>query len=244
MKRPLRKTALGSILFAGALLAVAVTVEAQQPKLHRIGILFIGTSSFYSAWIDVFRQGLKELGYIEGKNIAFEYRYAEGKADRLPALAAELVVLKVDVIVTSATPSVLALKKATSTIPIVFVAVADPVASGLVASLARPGGNITGLTILAVELSGKRVELLKEAVPKVTRVSFLWNSANPGLTPAWREAQAAAQALGLQLESLEVRSSNEFDSAFGAALRERAGSHYDARTPLQHALEAYCGVRG
>src|SRR5215472_13992974 len=145
MRRPLKKTVLASIVLAGALLAVAVVAEAQQAKLHRIGILFIGTSSFYSAWIDVFRQGLKELGYIEGKNIAFEYRYAEGKADRLPALAAELVVLKVDVIVTSATQSVLALKKATSTIPIVFVAVADPVASGLVASLARPGGNITGL---------------------------------------------------------------------------------------------------
>jgi len=214
------------------LLAMAIIAEAQQPKLHRIGILFIGTSSFYSAWIDVFRQGLKELGYIEGKNIAFEYRYAEGKADRLPALAAELVVLKVDVIVTSATPSVLALKKATSTIPIVFVAVADPVASGLVASLARPGGNITGLTILAVELSGKRVELLKEAVSKVTRVAFLWNSANPGLTPAWREAQAAAQALGLQLQSLEVRSSNEFDSAFGAALRERAQALITTPEPL------------
>jgi putative ABC transport system substrate-binding protein len=217
-----KKHQLLRFVLCALLLAVSLPAEAQQPKLHRIGILFIGTSSFYSAWIDVFRQGLKELGYIEGKNIAFEYRYAEGKADRLPALAAELVVLKVDVIVTSATPSVLALKKATSTIPIVFVAVADPVASGLVASLARPGGNVTGLTILAVELSGKRVELLKEAVPKVTRVAFLWNSANPGLTPAWREAQAAAQALGLQLQSLEVRSSNDFDSAFETALRERA----------------------
>src|SRR5215813_7353663 len=135
----MKKAAVPSILCAVMLLAFAVIVEAQQPKkIYRIGILLVGSSSFYAAWIDVFRQGLKELGYIEGKNIAIEYRYAEGKADRLPALAAELVVLKVDVIVTSATPSVLALKKATSTIPIVFVAVADPVASGLVASLARP----------------------------------------------------------------------------------------------------------
>ena len=215
----MKRAAVRCIAVAVMLLAMAIIAEAQQPKLHRIGILFIGTSSFYSAWIDVFRQGLKELGYIEGKNIAFEYRYAEGKADRLPALAAELVVLKVDVIVTSATPSVLALKKATSTIPIVFVAVADPVASGLVASLARPGGNITGLTILAVELSGKRVELLKEAVPKVTRVAFLWNSANPGLTPAWREAQAAAQKLGLQLQSLDIQNVADLENSLKSVTR-------------------------
>jgi ABC-type uncharacterized transport system substrate-binding protein len=206
------------------LLALSVPVEAQQQlkKLHRIGILLVGSSSFYSAWIDVFRQGLKELGYIEGKNIAIEYRYAEGKADRLPALAAELVGLKVEVVFTSSTPSVLAVKKATSTIPIVFVSISDPVASGLVTSLARPGGNITGLSIVAVELSGKRLKLLKEAVPSVTRVAFIWNSANPAQTPQWGEAQAAAQALGLQLQSLEVRSANDFDSAFEAALRERA----------------------
>jgi putative ABC transport system substrate-binding protein len=216
--RKLYGLALGAIL-----LALSFPVEAQQQpkKLHRIGILLVGSSSFYAAWIDVFRQGLKELGYIEGKNIAIEYRYAEGKADRLPALAAELVGLKVEVVFTSSTPSVLAVKKATSTIPIVFVSISDPVASGLVTSLARPGGNITGLSIVAVELSGKRLELLKEAVPKVTRVAFLWDSTNPAQAPQWREAQAAAQALGLQLQSLEVRSSNDFDSAFEAALRER-----------------------
>jgi putative tryptophan/tyrosine transport system substrate-binding protein len=122
----------------------------------------------------------------------------------------------------SSTPSVLAVKKATSTIPIVFVSISDPVASGLVASLARPGGNITGLSIVAVELSGKRLELLKEAVPSVTRVAFLWDSANPAQAPQWKEAQAAAQALRLHLQSLEVRSSNDFDSAFEAALRDRA----------------------
>ena len=206
------------------LLALSVPAEAQQQlkKLHRIGILLVGSSSFYSARIDVFRQGLKELGYIEGKNIAIEYRYAEGKADRLPALATELVGLKVEVVFTSSTPSVLAVKKATSTIPIVFVSISDPVANGLVTSLARPGGNITGLSIVAVELSGKRLELLKEAVPSVTRVAFMWNSANPAQAPQWGEAQAAAQALGLQLQSLEVRSANDFDSAFEAALRERA----------------------
>jgi putative ABC transport system substrate-binding protein len=208
---------------AALVLATIHLAGAQQPKkVYRIGILLVGSPAFYSAWIDVFRQALKELGYMEGKNIAIEYRYAEGKADRLPFLAAELVGLKVDVIVSSSTPSVLAAKQATNTIPIVFVSIADPVASGLVASLARPGGNITGLSIVAVELSGKRLELLKEAVPNIARVAFLWNSANPAQAPQWREAQAAAQVLGLQLQSLEVRSSNDFDSAFEAALRERA----------------------
>ena len=173
----MKKAAVPSILVAVVLLAVAVIAEAQQPKkVPRIGYLLGGSSSFYSARIDAFRQGLNELGYIEGKNIVIEYRYAEGKADRLPDLAAELVRLKVDVIVATATPSVLAVKKASATIPIVIVAVGDPVASGLVTSLARPGGNITGLTILAPELSGKRLELLKEVVPNVTRVAFLWNS--------------------------------------------------------------------
>jgi putative ABC transport system substrate-binding protein len=220
--------ALSTMLFA-----ISFPVLAQQPKkLHRIGILLVGSSSFYSAWIDVFRQGLKEFGYIEGKNIGIEYRYAEGKADRLPALAAELVGLKLDVVFTSSTPSVLAVKKATSTIPIVFVSTSDPVASGLVTSLARPGGNITGLTIIGVELSGKRLELLKEAVSSVTRVAFLWNSANPAQGLQWKETQAAAQALRLQLQSLEVRSSNDFDNAFEAALKERAQALITAPEPL------------
>jgi putative tryptophan/tyrosine transport system substrate-binding protein len=219
----MKKLVLSSLLAATLAFVLGFAAEAQQPKkLYRIGILFVGSSSFYATWIDVFRQGLKELGYIEGKNITIDYRYGEGKADRLPSLAAELVGLKVDVIVSSSTPSVLAVKKATSTIPIVFVSISDPVASGLVASLARPGGNITGLSIVAVELSGKRLELLKEAVPSVTRVAFLWDSANPAQAPQWKEAQAAAQALRLQLQSLEVRSSNDFDSAFEAALRDRA----------------------
>jgi len=216
------------------LLALSFPVEAQQQlkKLHRIGILLVGSSSFYSAWIDVFRQGLKELGYIEGKNIAIEYRYGEGKPDRLPALAAELVGLKVDVIFTSSTPSVLAVKKATSTIPIVFVSISDPVASGLVTSLARPGGNITGLTIVAVDLSGKRLELLKEAVPNVTRVAFLWNSANPAQELQWKETRTTAEGLGLQLQSLALRNSNDFDSAFEAALKERAQALITAPEPL------------
>jgi len=215
------------------LFALCLRAEAQQPtKLHRIGYLLGASSSFYTARIDAFQQGLNELGYTEGKNIVIEYRYADGKADRLPALAVELVRLKLDVIVATTTPSVLAAKKASATIPIVFVSVADPVASGLVASLARPGGNITGLTILAPELSGKRLELLKEAVPKATRVAFLWNSANPAQGLLWKESQAAAQELRLQLQSLEVRSSNDFENTFEAALRERAQALITAPEPL------------
>jgi putative tryptophan/tyrosine transport system substrate-binding protein len=220
-------------VLSALLLALSVPVAAQQPsKVPKIGFLIGPSRSFFANRIDSFQQGLHSLGYVEGKNIAIEYRYAEGNADRLPALAAELVGLNVDVIVTSATPSVLATKKATNTIPIVFVSVTDPVASGLVASLARPGGNVTGLTILAPELSGKRLELLKEAVPNITRVAFLWNSANPAQAPQWREAQNAAQALGLRLQSLEVRSSYDFDSAFEIALRERAQALIAAPEPL------------
>src|SRR5262249_22512864 len=150
-RRAIRK--LIGVALCALVLALGFSVEAQQPKkLHRIAFLLGGPSSFYSARIDVFKQGLKELGWIEGKNIAIEYRSAEGKTDRLPALAAELVDLKVDVILTTATPSILAVKKASATIPIVAIGIGDPVASGLVASLARPGGNITGLTLLAPEL--------------------------------------------------------------------------------------------
>jgi putative ABC transport system substrate-binding protein len=214
-------------------LLTGLPVQAQQAaKVPRIGFLGGASSSFYAARTDAFRQGLNELSYIEGKNIVIEDRYADGKADRLPALAVELVRLKLDVIVATTAPSVLAAKKASATIPIVFVSVADPVASGLVASLARPGGNITGLTILAPELSGKRLELLKEAVPKATRVAFLWNSANPAHGLLWKESQAAAQELRLQLQSLEVRSSNDFENAFEAALRERAQALITAPEPL------------
>jgi putative ABC transport system substrate-binding protein len=229
----MKKAAVPSILVAVVLLTVTVIANAQQPpKVPRIAFLLGGSSSFYSARIDPFKQGLKELGYVDGKNIAIEYRYAEGKADRLLDLAAELVRLKVDVILATATPSVLAVKKASATIPIVLMGVGDPVASGLVTSLARPGGNITGLTLLAPELSGKRLELLKEVVPNVTRVAFLWNSTNPDQVPQWREAQAAAQELRLHLQSLEVRSSNDFDTAFEAALRERAQALAVAPEPL------------
>src|SRR5262245_58672991 len=215
------------------LFALCHPAEAQQAgKVPRIGFLGGAAASSYTARIDAFRQGLNELGYTQGKNIVIEYRYADGKADRLPALAAELVSLKLDVIVAATTASVLAVKKASATIPIVFVSLVDPVASGLVASLARPGGNITGLTILGPELSGKRLELLKEVLPNVTRMAALWNSANPAQELVWKEMQAAAQQLHLQLQSLEVRSANDFDIAFKAALRERAQALIPSGEPL------------
>ena len=203
-------------------LALSIPAQAQQPgKMYRIGFLVAPSRSFFTARMEGFRQGLRNLGYIEGKNILIEYRYAEGKLDRLPELAAELVSLKVDLIVTSG-PASLAAKNATKTIPIVFAGVQDPVATGLVDSLAMPGGNVTGLSILAPELGGKRLELLKEVVPKITRVAFLWGGVGPGAPVTVKATRAAAEALGLQFQSLEVRDSKDFDNAFGAITKNRA----------------------
>ena len=215
-------------LVATLLLTTAPIAQGQQAaKVHRIGYLASGSPSSDAARTEAFRQGLRELGYVEGQNIVIEYRYAEGKADQFAQLAAELVRLKVSLIFTSSTPGVLAAKRASSTIPIVFGAINDPVAAGLVASLARPGGNITGLTNLSPDLEGKRLELLKETFPKVTRVAHLWNPDSPG-----SGMEAAAQALGLQLQSLEVRNPSDFDSAFDAALRERSQALITSPNPL------------
>ena len=191
----------------------------QAKKVPRIGYLATGSRSSASASSNfkAFLQGLHELGYIEGKNIAIEYRYAEGKSDRYPELASELVRLKVDVIFTSSDPAVRAAKKASQTIPIVFAAVSDPVAAGLVDSLARPGGNATGLSLLSPELDGKRLELFKEAFPKTTRVAFLWGIRGPSWDRVLRDAQAVAKTLGLQLQPLEVKGPEDFKKAFEAA---------------------------
>jgi putative ABC transport system substrate-binding protein len=175
-------------------------------------------------WLEAFRQGLRELGYVEGQNIAIESRWTEGKDDRLPALAADLVRSKVDVIVADTGAATLAAQQATRTIPIVMSLVNDPVGSGLVASLARPGGNVTGLTIMSPDLIGKQLELLKEVVPKVSRVALLRHPDNPASAAQLREAEAAAQALGLRLQTLEARSPQEIDGAFAAMTRERAGA--------------------
>ena len=214
-----------SCLALGAmLLALSLPAGAQQPvKVPRIGVL-TGASPGPSANLEAFRQGLRELGYVEGKNIVVEYRYAEGKSDRLPELVSELLHLKVNVIVVSGTGPTSAAKRATSTIPIVMAQSSDPVGSGVIASLARPGGNVTGLTTIAAELSGKRLELLKEASPSVSRVAVLWDPDSPGPVVAFKETQVVAQTLGVQLQSLEARSPNDFEGAFKAATRERAGA--------------------
>ncbi len=222
MRRPLRKTALGSILFAGALVAVAVTSEAQQPaKIPRIGYLANSRSAGVARY-DAFRQGLREFGYVEGKTIVIERRYAEGKQDRLSALVAELVRLKVDVIVTGSPSATRSAKQATSTIPIVMLADDDPVGSGFVASLARPGRNITGLATLSPELSGKQLELLREIAPQLSRVAVLGNATQPGNPQALREINLAADSFGVQLQYLEVQDPKDIESAFQAASKERA----------------------
>jgi putative ABC transport system substrate-binding protein len=203
-------------------LALSIPAQAQQPaRIFRIGILAPASASYYLPRVEAFRRRLRELGYVEGKNIIIEYRYAEGKRERWPDLAAELVRLKVDVIVTSGGAIVLAAKKASATIPIVFASAPDPVGTGLVSSLARPGGNITGLSSMALDLDGKRLELLKEAFPKVSQVAFLWGS-GPGNNIPLTDMEAVAKALGLKLLSLEVRSLDDFESAFARAKKERA----------------------
>jgi putative ABC transport system substrate-binding protein len=200
--------------------------DAQAPgKVPRVGILGPRNLSDGAGFFDAFRQGLRELGWVEGQNIAIEYRLAEGRLDRLPHLAAELVRLKVDVILATSTPPAVAAKNATTTIPIVMATSADPVGQRLVASLARPGGNVTGLSFsVGLEVVGKELELLKETVPTVRRVAVLSNPANPGHALAIKNVQSRARALGVQLLLLVARDPNEFEPAFAAMTRERAGA--------------------
>jgi putative tryptophan/tyrosine transport system substrate-binding protein len=205
------------------LFALCLPAEAQQPaKIPRIGVLSLGPAAIPSTRVEAFRQGLRDLGYVEGKNLAIEYRFAEGNFKRLRELAADLVALKVNVIMTWGTPQILAVKQATNTIPIVMAFSADPVRDGFVASLARPGGNITGLSSLSPELSGKRLELLKETFPQLARVGVLWDPADPGATANVKETETAGQALGVQVQPLEVRSQKDFQNAFKAANEGRA----------------------
>ena len=215
------------VLLAAAVLVGPLAGGAQQAaSFPRIGFLAPGSLSEprFPRYVQAFRQGLRELGYVEDQNIAIEFRWAEGKYDRLPGLAAELVRLKVNVIVAGGAPAVQAAKRATATIPIVMAIVADPVAMGFVASLARPGGNIAGLSLMLPDLAGKQLELLKEVVPKISRVALLWNPANPGNAPQVRHAQDAARALGIQLHPMEARDLSEIDNAFAATTTERAGA--------------------
>jgi putative ABC transport system substrate-binding protein len=235
MKVPMRRIGLAVVLAVGLTLASLGTAAAQpSEKVHRVGYLNPGSSSdpLRQRRLEALRQGLRELGYVEGQNIALEPRWAEGKYDRYPALAADLVHSKVDVIVAWSGQATKAAQEATRTIPIVMSLVNDPVGSGLVASLARPGGNVTGTTITAPDVVGKRLELLKEVVPKVSRVAVLQHPDNPASALMVREAEAAARALGVQLQILGVRNPAEIDSAFVAMTRERAG----ALLPLSDAL--------
>jgi putative ABC transport system substrate-binding protein len=208
-------------------LTAPLAVEAQLPgKVPRIG--YVADNPAAQPHLrEAFLQGLRDLGYVEGRNVVIEYRDAEGKRERLPALAAELVALKVDVIVAPNTPAALAAKQATRTLPIVFAFAADPVTSGLVTSLARPGGNVTGLSILAPELVSKCLELLKQAVPGVSRVAVLWTPGALGERTEkdmLKEAEGAARALGVQLQFLEARGPEDFDRAFSARTGARAGA--------------------
>ena len=210
-------------LAALILLVSATLVEAQQPtKIPLIGFLSGSFPSTSPARREAFRQGLRELGYVEGKNIVIEQRYADGKFDRLPALAAELVRLKVDIIVTAGPQSTRPAKQATSTIPIVMALDPDPVGNGFVASLARPGGNITGLSSLAPEISGKQLELLKEIVPRLSRVAVFGTSINSGNAQTLREVELTAKAFGVKLQYLDVLSPKDIETAFRAASKGRA----------------------
>ena len=201
--------------------ALSFPAHAQEAKnVPRIGMVLSGSPSSDRSRSDAFRQGLHELGYVESQNIVIEYRYAEGNLDRIPALVAELPRLKVNVIVVQGTVQALAAKQHTSTIPIVMVHVGDPVARGIIVSLARPGGNITGLTSASPDLSGKRLELFKETVPRLKWVGVFWRPASQGSAVNFKETEAAARTLGVQIQSLEVRSSNDFESAFKAATKK------------------------
>ena len=205
-------------------LLIAPLVAGAQPagRVYRIGMLETRSAVLNAANIDAFRQGMRELGYKEGQNLEVVYRSSDGRDERFPGLANELIRLKVDLILTRGTPASLAAKSATQTIPVVMASVGDPVGTGLVASLARPGGNVTGLSALNVEIYAKRVELLRELQPRLTRIAGLFNMGNPVLPLQWKEVQRAAQSVGIQAQLLDVRRPEDLPRAFDAAAKERA----------------------
>jgi putative ABC transport system substrate-binding protein len=216
-----RREFLGTL--AGALLAAPLAAEAQQTgKIYHIGMLERTSAAINAANLDGFRQGLREHGYVEGKNLVLEYRSADGRDERSPILATELVRLKVDLILTRGTPAALAAKNATGTIPVIIIGVGDPVGQGVVASLARPGGNVTGLSAVVTELYAKRVQLLRDLAPRAARIAALFNMSNPAIPPQWKEVEIAARSLGLQPQLLDVRKPEDLGPAFDAAVRHRA----------------------
>jgi putative ABC transport system substrate-binding protein len=216
-----RRTFVGRV--AGALFAAPLAARAQQAgKVYRVGILEAIPAAQNAANLDALRRGLRDLGYVEGRNLIIEYRSADGRAERFPELASELVRLKVDLILTRGTPAATAAKNATATIPVVMATMGDP--GAIVASFARPGGNVTGVTTFSTELTAKRIEILKELVPSLSRVALLHNMGNPAALPEWEETKAAARSLGLQAELLDVRSQGDLGRAFERAVRQ----HVDA----------------
>jgi ABC-type uncharacterized transport system substrate-binding protein len=219
------------MLFGGAAAAWPLAARAQQAKVARIGFLDLGAPSTRLIWVEALRAGLLDLGYIEGRNIVVEFRWAE-RVDQLPDLAAELVQMNVDVILAPSSTMVEAARQATKTIPIVFAFHADPVGIGHVASLARPGGNITGLTSLLTDLVAKEMEIFKEAVPQATRIGILWNPTTPSHRPAVLAAEAAGDKLGVQLLMVPARTVEEFDRAFLTMTQERAGGFLVVASPL------------
>jgi ABC-type uncharacterized transport system substrate-binding protein len=220
-------------VLAVSLVLAPLAADAQPTtKTPRIALLETSSVAERAHLWDAFRQGLRDLGYVEGQTITVEARSADGRAERLPGLAAELVQLKADLIVASGTPATLAAKQATTTIPIVVVAVGDPVTLRLVASLARPGGNITGLTTVNIELAGKRVGLLKEIVPKVSRVAILWDQANPAAELNMKETEAAAASVGLKLQVFAVRRPTEFSSSFSTMIEGHVGALLVGPSPM------------
>ena len=222
-----------ALTLSAMLLALIVSAEAQQQvNVPKIGHLGARSTTTPGRGSDLFRRELRELGYVEGKSITFERRSADDRLDRLPALADELVRLKVDVLVTSSTIGALAAKNVTRTIPIVFYTVTDPVAAGLVDSLARPGGNITGITDIGAVLVGKRLELLKETISKLSRVAVLWDPRNPGNVQQWKEGLHPARELGLQLHSMEVSSADKYEGAFNEATKARSAALAVTSSPL------------
>ena len=221
------------ILVCAATAAQALGASAQEPgKLYKIGILFAAGPEEVTTLHDILRDDLRELGLIEGENLALEGRYADNRLDRLPALAAELVSLHADVIVAVGTLAPLATKRATTTIPIVMVAAGDPVGSGLIASLARPGGNVTGTSLMAPDLAGKRLQLLKDLLPGISRVAVLWNAANPYSALVYKETVGAARILEIEVQSLEVRTPDDFDGALEAAAGQHTAALITVEDPL------------
>src|SRR5438093_2792165 len=222
-------------ILATLILAPVYLAHAQKETTPRIGVLYLGAPP--NANLDAFIQGLRELGYIEGKNILIEYRFAEGKADRLPELAMELVRLKVDAIFTGGTPAIFALKQATKTIPIVFFSTSDPIGTGVVASLAQPGGNITGISVLASDLWPKRLELLKEIFPKLSRVAMVWNKGNAGMALEAKATQEVAGPLGVTLQDRGVKDPNELDTVFALMTKDRPDGFLALMDPVLNSYQ-------